>query len=97
MTNRDTDTRLNFQFYLLYDLKWMSEIESIARGEASHSDASLEDIVDLFNDLGEDIPECLNDVVGTQTIWVLPDGTWLDYEPLKHEQPNARKVKIDKF
>lgn len=92
-----TDARLNFQFDLLYDLKMMSEVETIAKGEASHSDASPEDLVELFEQLEEEIPECLSEFKGKQEIWILPDGTWLPYEPLSHEHPEVRKIKIEKF
>jgi len=97
MTKERNMTRLNFQFDTIYDIKFMYEIEAIAKGEASHSDASPEDLVDMFEDLGETVPDCLSEYRGTSTIWILPDGTWLPYEPLSHEEPNAQKVKINKF
>jgi hypothetical protein len=45
-----------------------------------------------------EIPECLRETKeymdNRQTIWILPDGTWIDYEPLEHEYPEVRKVEI---
>lgn len=97
MSIQNNKDRLSPQFDLLYDLKFMYEVETIANGEGSHSDASPEDLVDLFNELGVEVPECLSSFTGSTFIWVLPNGHWLSYEPLSHEEPNAQKVKINKF
>lgn len=81
----------------MHDIKFMYEVEAIAKGEASHSDASPEDLVDMFEELKETVPDCLSEFRGTTHIWVLPNGSWLPYEPLANEEPNVRKVKINKF
>jgi hypothetical protein len=93
--------RLPYSFDLHYDIKYMSEVEDIAKGNPHSSDATPEDLVELFIELELDVPECLHEakiyVENKQTIWILPDGTWIDYEPLEHEYPNTRKVVISKF
>ena len=89
--------KLHSDFDLLYDLKQMDEVERIARGESTHSDASPEDLVDLFTELRIEVPECLKSVTGTTIIWVLDDGTWLSEEPNKLSKDKYQKVKINKF
>jgi hypothetical protein len=60
------DTRgtseLPYDFDLLYDIKMMHQVEAIAKGEASHSDASPEDLVELFEELNMKLPECLHHI-----------------------------------
>lgn len=92
---------LPYDFDLLYDIKHMSEVESIANGGAHASDATPEDLVKLFVAHDLDVPECLKAVKqkmdNEQDIWILPNGAWLDYEPLEHEHPESQKVTIQKF
>ena len=92
---------LPYDFDLLYDIKHMSEIENIASGGAHASNATPEDLVNLFVSNKLDVPQCLKAVKqkmdNKQVIWILPNGTWLDYEPLEHEYPLTRKVVIQKF
>ncbi len=92
---------LPYDFDLLYDIKHMYEVEAIANGGAHASDATPEDLVKLFDDNKLEVPECLKAVKhkldNAQDIWILPNGTWLDYKPLEHEHPEAQKVTIQKF
>jgi len=55
---------LPYEFDLLYDVKMMYEVESIANGEPSCSDASPEDLVELFIAHKLEMPECLKQFVG---------------------------------
>tara|TARA_Y100001960_G_scaffold333950_1_gene442673 strand:+ start:173 stop:472 length:300 start_codon:yes stop_codon:yes gene_type:complete len=95
------EKRLPHDFDLHYDIKYMKEVEAVANDEPHASDATPEDLVELFIAHKMEIPECLRETKeymdNRQTIWILPDGTWLDYEPLTHEHPEFRKVQISKF
>jgi len=55
----DDMTKLPYVFDLLYDIKYMYEVESIAKGFPSASDATPEDLVELFERQNMPIPECL--------------------------------------
>jgi hypothetical protein len=92
------DRELPYEFDLIFDLKNMSEVESIAKGDYSHNRATPEKLIELFIDLKLDIPECLQEIhKSKQTIWILPDGTWIDYAPLENEHPDTRKIVISRF
>lgn len=91
------ERELPYEFDLFYDIKTMKQVQNIAEGKPDCSDAEPEDLVTLFNELELEVPECLKSFNAKQTIWILPNGTWLDYEPLKDEHPNARKTVIEKF
>lgn len=88
-------------FDLHYDIKYMREVEAVANDEPHASEATPEDLVELFIANKMEIPECLRETKeymdNRQTIWILPNGTWLDYEPLENEYPEVRKVEISKF
>lgn len=92
---------LPYEFDLFFDIKTMQEVEDIATGKPHSSDAEPEELLDLFIKYNLDIPDCLKNFKSKkdseQTIWILPNGTWLDYEPLENEYPNVRKVVITKF
>ena len=88
------ERELPYDFDLLYDVKTYEQIERIANYEGDCSEASPEDLVDLFQQLKMKVPKCLASFAPRITIWVLPDGSWLPYEPLEHEEPEARKVKL---
>jgi len=51
--------KLPYVFDLLYDIKHLEEVEIIARGEASHSDADPYELLNLFEKEGLEIPKCL--------------------------------------
>ena len=55
----DIVDKLPYVFDLLFDIKTMSEIERIANGDSSHSDATSQDLIDLFIELNISIPKCL--------------------------------------
>jgi hypothetical protein len=85
---------LPYVFDLLWDVKSYEQVERIAKYEGDCSDASPEDLVELFQQEGMDIPECLADFAPQITIWVCKDGSWLPYEPLYEELHKYRKTKI---
>ena len=58
---------LPYEFDLLYDIKMMYEIEAVAKGEPSQSDATPENLVDLFIAHKLPIPDCLKNVKPTLT------------------------------
>jgi len=51
--------RLPYDFDLYYDVKYMYEVEMIAKGEPHCSDADGYDLYKMFSDLGMEIPDCL--------------------------------------
>lgn len=50
---------LPYEFDLLHDIKMMYEVEVIAKEEPSHSDATPEELVDLFREHMIPLPACL--------------------------------------
>lgn len=93
MTRRE----LPYDFDLLYDIKTLYEVGMIAKGEPHCSNASPEDLVELFQKLEMPVPECLAGVVPMKDIWVHRNGTWIDYEPLLEERDSYRKARIHGF
>jgi len=72
---------LPYTFDLHYDIKMMWEIETIAKGEPHCSDASPEDLVELFIEMDMEIPECLSGVKLSKYIWLHRNNTWTSTEP----------------
>lgn len=50
---------LPYEFDLLYDIKMMYEVKAVATGEPTHSDATAEELVDLFEQYHIPKPSCL--------------------------------------
>lgn len=88
---------LPYVFDLLWDVKSYEQVERIAKYEGDCSDATPEDLVELFQQENLEIPECLSDFAPQQTIWVCSDGTWITYEPLREEAHTYRKTRIKGF
>lgn len=82
---------LPYDFDLLWDVKTMEQVERIANYEGDCSEATPEDLVVLFGQCDLPVPECLESFTPIIELWVLPDGEWVDKEPL---DCNARKVRI---
>lgn len=89
--------KLHPDFDLLYDVKTMADVETIAKGEAHCSDADPEELATLFKDLKLPLPDCLSEFKGYTTIWVCNDGSWSTIEPLCEEAYKYRKTKISSF
>jgi len=75
---------LPYEFDLLFDIKTYDEVDLVANYQHSASDASPEDLVELFQKHDLPIPDSLKSFVPVIHIWILPNGTWLDHEPLAH-------------
>jgi hypothetical protein len=73
--------KLHPSFDLFYDMKTMSDVEKVARGESHCFNTSIEDVVDMFLSLEIELPNCLSQFKGTQTIWLCSNGTWSKEEP----------------
>lgn len=86
---------LPYTFDLFYDIKTMDDVKKIAYGEPHCSDATPEDLVTLFIDLGLPVPDCLNGVMPNMDIYVYPDGIWEQADEPK--QSTYRKVTIPSF
>lgn len=93
MTNRE----LPYVFDLLWDVKTYEQVERIAKYEGDCSEATPEDLVELFQQENIPLPECLIAFAPQITIWACKDGTWIDYEPATEEANNYRKVRIRGF
>ena len=91
------NNELPYIFDLLWDVKSYEQVERIAKYEGDCSAATPEDLVELFQHEGMDIPNCLADFAPQQTIWVGSGGSWLPYEPLYEEAHKYRKVRIRGF
>ena len=88
--------QLPYEFDLLYDIKYMYEVEKIANDEPSHSDASASDLVELFIKLRMELPKCLVGTLVKTPVWLCNDGTWSFIEPLFDEQHKYMKAVIMK-
>jgi hypothetical protein len=95
-------TRLPYPFDLLYDVKTMRDVEAIAKGEGHCSDATPDDLIELFIAQDLEVPECLLAHLdkSRKCIWVHPDGSWLSYNPVAYYDNNAmsqkyRRVEFD--
>jgi len=79
-------TKLPYKFDLLYDIKYMYEVEQIANGKPSSSDAEPSDLVELFLSLRMKVPHCLKGVLINRDVWLCNDGTWSFDEPMFDEK-----------
>jgi hypothetical protein len=78
-------------FDLLWEVKTMEQVETIAKGEADCSDAGPHDLYDLFQSQGMDIPNCL-EKFKTHYIWVHQNGHWQVDKPLPDEMRGYRRA-----
>ena len=92
--NDHSKHELPYVFDLLYDVKTYEQVRRIANYEADCSDASPQDLVDLFIEEGMVVPECLSDVSPTRYIWIHENYTWTNDEPLPDEMRGYTKVKV---
>jgi hypothetical protein len=91
------NNKLPYAFDLLYDIKTMEEVESIARGEPHKSNVRPESLVTLFLELGLEVPSCLEGIPSYIEIWVKNDGTWQYFEPQDDEKFSFRQALIKSF
>ena len=68
-----TSGDLPYAFDLNWDVKDMDDVKRIAAGKSHCSDADPEDLLALFQDLGLEVPECLEKF---KLIYIHTDGTW---------------------
>lgn len=90
----DDKRELPYEFDLLWDVKSYAQVERIAKYLGDCSDATPEDLIELFQLHEMKVPECLSTCTPIIYVWILPNGTWLSYAPLAHEEPEARRVRI---
>ncbi len=69
---------LPYEFDLMYDIKMMYEVEAVAKGYATGSDATPEELVSLFEKHNIPIPACLvtfsKDIKTNLIVVVIKDG-----------------------
>ena len=88
--------KLPYDFDLMYDLKLMSEVEAVCRGECpAGTDATPEDLLEMFMLLELEIPECLKSVKKRMDVWICIDGSWITGEPLYDEAHKYVHAKIE--
>jgi hypothetical protein len=92
-----SERNLPYEFDLHWDLKTMDDVEKIAKGEAHHSDATIKDLIDLFELMKMSVPDCLNVGYPTETIWLCKDGTWTETEPSSDVVHLYVKTRINTF
>lgn len=92
-------TKLHSDFDLIYDLKYMYEVEMVCDGlSPAGTDASPEDLYEMFVDHKMEIPEYLKNAVGVKVneteVWISIDRTWSFHEPLFDEKHKFVKTKM---
>ena len=79
---------LPYEFDLLYDIKMMHQVEAIAKGDPSCSDASPEELVELFIAHKLPIPDCLKEVKAITELYGMVKVDFTDHEFAKFMKDN---------
>ncbi len=94
----DDMTRLPYDFDLLYDIKYMYQVERVCKGLPTGSSATPRELRELFIDLEMELPDFLIEACKgypeEKTIWVCNDGSWITYEPCYEERYKYVKTTI---
>lgn len=83
-------TPLPYEFDLLYDIKYMYEVEMVCEGKCpAGTSATPGDLHEMFVRHSMAVPKYLEDAAGcspiSRTIWIGIDGSWITYQPLPDE------------
>lgn len=89
---------LPYDFDLHWDVKTFEDVEMIAKAEGHCSDATGDDLVDLFELLEMEVPACLaaNGHHGTMDIWITTNGLWYPFPPEDLPRDDIKKANIRK-